>query len=357
VPHDVSKLTIGGRAISPVVPPFVIAEIGINHGGSLAKALALVEAAAEAGAHAVKLQTIVAHDLVSPVCPAPAHVRAESMVEFFSQFELDEDAHRAVADHARSRGLRVLSTPFSETAVEVLERVGVDGFKIASGDLTWDQLIARCAATRKPVVISTGMATLGEARHAVEIARAAGAAGVALLHCVSAYPVPLGSENLRAIAALQSCGVPVGLSDHGTDTFAYPLAVALGSCLYERHIRLDGDESAPDAAVSSTSHELAAAIANGRRAWAALGSGSKACLEAESVNVIASRRSLCAAKDLTAGAVVGSSDLVALRPGTGYPPSAWPLICGRRLARPLRRGEPFAPSHFETDYLESHRVA
>src|ERR1043165_8078118 len=200
--RETPALYIAGRRIASDVPPFVIAEIGINHGGSPDRAIQLVRPAAESGAPAVKLQTIVASELVAPSCPAPAHVEATSMVEFFEQFELDEDARLAVVAEARQLGLAVMSTPFSEASVDMLDRIGVDAFKIASGDVTWDQLIARCASTGKPLVISTGMSTVGEARHALEIAHMSGARDVALLHCVSAYPVPSGSENLLAIQTL-----------------------------------------------------------------------------------------------------------------------------------------------------------
>jgi sialic acid synthase SpsE len=358
-PREMPAIAIGGRRIGVDLPPFVIAEIGINHGGDVAQALALVEAAARAGASAVKLQSIVARELVAPDCPAPAHVDAASLVDFFRQFELDEHAHHLVVDRARSLGLRVLSTPFSERAVDMLERVGVDAYKIASGDVTWEQLIARCAATGKPIVISTGMATLAEARGAVDVARAAGARDVALLHCVSAYPTPRGSENLLAIRTLAAeSGVPVGLSDHADDTFALPLAVALGASIYERHLCLDDDPDAVDRAVSSTPGQLADAIAAARRAWLALGSGRKACLAAEAVNVTASRRSLCAARDLPAGTIVAAADLIALRPATGVPPSSLGAICGLQLKRSARRGEPITPAHFDTFAIpEQGRVA
>jgi sialic acid synthase SpsE len=359
MPRESPAITIAGRRIAADVPPFVIAEIGLNHHGSTGRALALVEAAAEAGAHAIKLQTFEARDLVAPGCPAPAHVPAGSMIDFFQTFELDEAAHRQVIDRARAFGLRVLSTPFSERAVDLLDRVGVDAYKIASGDLTWDQLIARAAATGKPLVISTGMSTTAEARHAVDVARAAGARDVALLHCVSAYPVPRGSENLRAIQTLaEACGVPVGLSDHGDDAFAFPIAVALGAALYERHLVADASGEAIDAAVSSTPGELADALIAARRAWLALGSGRKACLEAEAVNRTASRRSLCAARDLAAGTVVAAADLIALRPAGGLPPSDLPFLCGVRLTRPIGRGEPLTARHFEpVSLLETNRVA
>lgn len=359
MPLDRPAIAIAGRRVSEDIPPFVIAEIGLNHGGSIDRALALVDAAASAGAHAVKLQTIVADELIAPSCPAPAHVDAASLVDFFRQFELDEAAHHAVAERASLRGLKVIATPFSESAVDMLERVGVDGYKIASGDLTWDQLIVRAAATGKPLVISTGMSTLAEAHHALAVARLAGGEHVALLHCVSAYPVPRGSENLLAIRTLaDECRVPVGLSDHGEDAFALPIAVGLGASIYERHIVLDDDAESVDRAVSSTPGQLADAIRAGRRAWSALGSGRKACLAAESVNVIASRRSLCTARALLAGHVIAANDLVALRPASGFPPSAIASLIGSTLVRPIGRGEPLTATHVDMRMLtEGNRVA
>jgi N-acetylneuraminate synthase len=339
------SMAIAGRRVGASRIPYVIAEIGLNHGGSANRAIALVEAAADAGADAIKLQTIVAEQLVASACPAPVHVQAASLVEFFRQFELDETAHASVFAAARARGLAVLSTPFSLDAVAMLERLGVDAIKIASGDLTWDALITRAAATGKPLIISTGMADLDEVRHAVGVARRAGATDLAVLHCVSAYPVPAGSENLRAIATLAaSFGVPVGLSDHGPDAFALPIALALGASIYERHLVDEHDADAVDRAVSSTPAELAAAIRTGRRAWAALGSGQKLCLPAEAVNVTASRRSLCAVRALPAGAVLSAADLVPLRPGNGVAPSQLLSLVGRRLRYAVAAGEPVTPS-------------
>jgi sialic acid synthase SpsE len=357
--HETPAMHLDGRRIAEDRPPFVIAEIGINHGGSVDRAVALVDAAAAAGAHAIKLQTIIARDLVAPSCPAPVHVAAGSLVEFFARFELDEDAHRTVVRRAWSHGLRVVATPFSERAVDLLTRIGVDAYKVASGDLPWDQLIVRCAVTGKPLILSTGMSTLSEVRHAVEIARFAGARDIAVLHCVSAYPVPAGSENLRAIRTLaEACRVPVGLSDHGADTFAFPLAVALGAAVYERHLVLDGDGEAVDAAVSSTPLQLARAIAEGRRAWAAQGSGQKACLDAERGNVVASRRSLCAARDLPPGTVLEAADLVALRPGSGLSPAMLSHVCGLRVRVDVPAGVPLRAEHLDGfTSLETPRVA
>jgi sialic acid synthase SpsE len=336
---EVRSFEIDGRAVGTAAPLFVMAEIGLNHGGSVDRAIALVDAAADAGADAVKFQTLFARDLIAPGCPAPAHVSTASLAEFFATFELDEEAHARLAARARARGLKVVATPFSLAAVAMLEHVGIDAYKIASGDLTWDQLITRCAATGKPLIVSTGLASLDEVGRALSVARSGAARSVALLHCVSAYPVPRGHENLRAIATLaRAFGVPVGLSDHADDTFAVPMAVALGASIYERHLVLPDDGGAIDRAVSSTPSEFAATVAAARRAQTALGHGRKECLPSEAVNRAPSRRALCAARDLQTGHVLSVEDLIALRPGLGIPPGHMPGLIGLRLLRPVARG-------------------
>lgn len=332
---------IAGRRVGADEPLFVVAELGLNHGGSVERALDLVDAAADAGASAVKVQTFVADDLVAPKAVAPAHVQEPSLRAFFRGFQLDEDAHHRVADRARDRGLAFMATPFSVKAVEMLERVRVDAYKIASGDITYDPLIERCSRTGLPVLLSTGMAGIEEVGRAVGLARFSDASATALLHCVSAYPVPPGQENLRAITTLAwAFGTVVGLSDHGADTSSVPVAMALGAAIYERHLMLPGDDGV-DSAVSSLPDALAAAVATAARTQAALGHGRKECMAAESANVTASRRSLHAARTLRMGEVLRASDLVALRPGTGLPPEAEAQLVGTRLMRRIAAGDPF----------------
>jgi N,N'-diacetyllegionaminate synthase len=334
---------IAGRRVGDGTPLFVIAELGLNHGGSLARALEMVDAAADAGASAVKLQTFRAADLVAGACPAPAHVPEPSLQAFFARFELDRDAHAAVARRARAHGLAFMSTPFSCEAVDMLADLGADALKIASGDLTYDALIARAAATGLPLVMSTGMASLADTAHAVDVARAAGARQLALMHCVSAYPVAQASQNLRAIRTLaETFHVPAGLSDHAADTAAVPLVVALGGSLYERHMMLPGDDGV-DAAVSSTPDELAAAIVVASRTGQALGHGRRECLPAEAGNVVASRRSLHATRRLEPGHVIADGDLRALRPATGIAPSHAATLVGAVVGRTVDDGTPLMP--------------
>jgi N,N'-diacetyllegionaminate synthase len=335
------SLEIGGRRIGDRQPLFVIAELGLNHGGSIERALALVDAAAAAGASAVKLQTFTANELVASSCPAPAHVPAASLRDFFRQFELDKAAHETIRRRVKLHGLAFMATPFSCSAVDMLADIGVDAFKIASGDLTFDALIGRAARTGLPIVMSTGMSTLAETAQAVLLARSEGARALALLQCVSAYPVPEGSENLRAIQTLARVfGAPVGLSDHGRDTSAVAIAVTLGASIYERHLMLPGHDGV-DVAVSSTPDQIAEVVAVARRTQAALGHGRRECLPSEAVNLTASRRALHTTRALAVGQVIGEADVVALRPSRGLPPNLKDELVGSAVTRAIEAGTPF----------------
>jgi sialic acid synthase SpsE len=331
-----------GRRVGPGEPLFVIAEIGLNHGGSRTTAQALIVAAAAAGASAVKIQTLRADTLVAITCPPPAHVEAASLREFFRPFELGERDHEALVADAHRAGLSFMSTPFDEGLVDMLERAGCDAYKIASGDITCRHLLERVARTEKPMVISTGMSNEEDIASALETVRSAGCGPVALMHCVSAYPVPQANQNLRAIASLAArFHVPVGLSDHSTDPSAVALAVALGASLYEKHFMLEGQTDAVDAAVSATPDALAGLIRSAEAAHRALGDGGKRCLPPEAVNLVASRRSLYAARDLRAGDVVAPDDVVALRPASGVDPRSLRRLIGRALTRDVPSGSPF----------------
>jgi sialic acid synthase SpsE len=343
-------MRIGTRAIGGGAPLFVIAEIGLNHDGDPARALALVDAAAGAGASAVKLQSLRAETLVAPV-PANgranggatlAHVDAPSLRDVFARYELDEPAHRAVAARAREHGLAWLSSPFDEAAVDMLARLDCDALKIASGDITHHRLIARAAATGKPLVISTGLSTLDEVAAAVTCAREGGARSLALLHCVSAYPTPDDQQNLGAIRTLSTVfGLPIGLSDHTGDAAGVAAAVALGASLYERHVKASESDPVLDAAVSSSPAALARLVAIAAETQARLGSGLRTPQAAEQANRQGSRRALYAARDLAAGTVLTDADVIALRPEHGLPASHWRELIGVRTTRALAAFDPF----------------
>jgi N,N'-diacetyllegionaminate synthase len=269
-------------------------------------------------------------------------VNVASLRDLFARYELDEPAHVAVAERARRLGLGFISTPFALDAVDMLHRLGVDAFKIASGDLTHHELIARAAKTGKPLIISTGLSTMRDVADAVACAREAGARSIALLHCVSAYPVPDDQQNLGAIRTLaDTFGVPVGLSDHSTTSEALPIAVALGASIYERHLKPENGDACLDEAVSSNSTQLAAAIDAAVRAKRAIGHGRREPQPAEIGNKTPSRRALYAVRDLAPGDVVTAEDIIALRPGDGLSAVHYAALAGTRLTRAIAAGEAF----------------
>ena len=350
-----ATMRIGGRPIGGGAPLFVVAEIGLNHDGDPARAVALVDAAADAGADAVKLQSLRAETLVAPDPAAGdraslAHVDAPSLRDVFARYELDEAAHRAVVDRARARGLAWLSSPFDEAAVDMLVRLGADALKIASGDITHHRLIARAAATGKPLIVSTGLSTLEEVAAAVTCAREHGARSLALLHCVSAYPTPANQQNLGAIRTLSTVfGLPVGLSDHTADAQGVPVAVTLGACLYERHVKASETDPVIDAAVSSSPAALARIIAAAAATRDMLGDGVRRAQDAERPNHAGSRRGLYAARAIAVGEVITDADLVALRPERGVPADCWRGIAGTVARRAIAAFEPFALADLEAD--------
>jgi len=349
---------IAGRRIGIGEPLFVVAEIGLNHDGSLERALALVEEAAAAGAQAIKLQTLYADRLVAAHCPAPQHVQANSLRDLFAHFELDEAAHATIASRARQRGLAFMSTPFDEASVAMLERLGCDAFKIASGDITHHPLIARVARTGKPMVMSTGMSKLHEVRDAIDCARAAGAQHIALLHCVSSYPTPDDQQNLGAIRTLADAfGLTVGLSDHssGAAEQTITMAMALGARIYERHIKGSSGGDAIDEAVSSNATQLAATMAAAERARKTFGHGRREPQPAERGNIDASRRALYATRNLQPGETVTASDVIALRPGTGLSPTQYARLVGGVLRRPIAAGEAFTQADCHVERRGSQR--
>lgn len=349
----VKSFTVAGRRVAPGAPLFAVAEIGLNHGGEVQRALRMVDAAARAGASAVKLQTLFADRLVAPACPPPAHVSASSLVEFFAQFELDRAAHALVAERAHALGLAFVSTPFDEDAVAMLAGVGCDALKIASGDVTHHRLIATAAHTGLPLIISTGMSSLAEVGQALACAREHGAREVALLHCVSAYPTPSASANLGAIATLaREFDVVVGLSDHGTDPLAPALAVALGAAIYERHFVVSDADAAIDRPVSSTTEEFADIVRVAERARLLAGDGVKRCLSPEAPNLTPSRRGVYASRDLAAGVVLADADLRMLRPQTDVPAARWREVVGRRLRTSVAAGTAIPAAALDPPLLE-----
>jgi N-acetylneuraminate synthase len=342
-----THFAIAGRAVGPDQPPLVIAELSGNHNRSLDRAVALIDAAAEAGAEAIKLQTYtpdtitLAHD--GPGFRIEGGLWAgRTLHDLYAEAYTPYEWHAPLFAHARARGLICFSSPFDETAIDLLEGLDAPAYKIASFEAVDLPLIRRAAATGKPLIISTGMTSPEEIGEAVAAARAAGAGGVALLHCVSAYPARFEDANLRAIPRLAAdYGCVVGLSDHTPGTAAAVTAIALGACIIEKHFTLDRADGGPDAAFSLEPAELKRLVEDCRHAWEALGDARLARAPAEEANK-QFRRSLYVVRDVAAGAAITSEDVRSIRPGFGLPPKALPDVLGRPAARDLKRGEPVA---------------
>lgn len=339
------ELRIAGRPVGPGRPPYLIAEMSGNHNGDIERALALVDAAAEAGADAVKLQTYTA-DTITIDHDGPGFViesglwRGRRLYDLYDEAHTPWDWHPALFERARARGVAMFSSPFDPTAVAFLEGLGAPAYKIASFELVDHPLIACAARTGKPLIMSTGLASPAEIAEAVAAARAAGASEIALLHCTSGYPAPPADMNLRTIPHLaEAHGVVVGLSDHTTGDAASVAAIALGACVIEKHFTLRRADGGPDAAFSLEPEEFARLAASCREAWLALGEVRYDQVESEAPNAEL-RRSLYAVADVAEGEALTAHAVRSIRPGYGLPPKHLPDLIGRRAARDIRRGEP-----------------
>ena len=338
---------IDGRVIGLEHPPLVIAELSGNHNRSLDRALRLIDAAADCGAEAVKLQTYtpdtitIAHD--GPGFRIEGGLWAgRTLHDLYAEAFTPYDWHEALFAHARARGLICFSSPFDDTAVALLEGLNAPAYKIASFEAIDLPLIQRAAGTGRPLIISTGMTSPEEIAEAVQAARSAGEGGVALLHCVSAYPARYADANLRALPRLAAdYGCIVGLSDHTPGTATAVASIALGAAIVEKHFTLDRADGGPDAAFSLEPAELKRLVEDCRNAWAALGEATLVRAPDETANR-QFRRSLYVVRDVVAGASLTPADVRSIRPGFGLPPKVLPEVLGRTAARDLKRGEPLA---------------
>jgi N-acetylneuraminate synthase len=342
---------------------FIIAEAGVNHNGSLDMARRLVDAAAQAGADAVKFQTFRAADLVTASArKAPYQVTgggsAESQLEMLRRLELDMDSHSGLAQACRNQGVEFMSTPFDLGSLELLLCLGVNRIKMASGELTNAPLLLRAAQSQKPVILSTGMSTLDEIRDALAVlafgytgtghpgrevfrdayqteeGQAALRERVTLLHCTSAYPAPFREVSLRTMSTLRAeFGVPVGISDHTEGTAVPVAAAALGAIVIEKHLTLDRAMAGPDHRASLEPKEFAFMVRSIREAEDALGTPAKVVSQGEQVNRPTARRSIVAAAAISAGEAFSELNIAIKRPGTGLSPMLYWDVIGKRATR------------------------
>ncbi|HUF78878.1 MAG TPA: N-acetylneuraminate synthase family protein [Thermoanaerobaculia bacterium] len=329
---------LGTRTVGPGYPPLVVAELGINHEGDLAKALRMVDDAAAAGGECVKLQSHVVEDEMIPNRVVPGNA-AESIWAIVSRCALSEDDERRVKERAEERGLVFLSTPFSRAAADRLERLGVAAYKIGSGECNNDPLLRHVAAFGKPVVLSTGMNDLGSIRPAVEILRGAGVP-YALLHCTSIYPTPYEQVRLGALAELGKAfpDAVLGLSDHSLGGYTCLAAVALGASILEKHFTSDKGWPGPDVAISLDPAELADLVRGAAAVDRALG-GAKAILPEERPTIEFAYASVVTTRPVPRGGELSPDNLWVKRPGTGeIRAREYDRLLGRRAARDLPAG-------------------
>jgi N-acetylneuraminate synthase len=344
------SISIAGRRIAADEPPYVIAELSANHNGSLQTALDIVTAAHQAGADAVKLQTYRPDTITLDVNDEAFRIRGglwdgRTLYELYQQAHMPWEWHAPLFAHARQLGITIFSSPFDDTAVDLLEALGAPAYKIASFEAVDLALIRRVAATGKPVIISTGLADADEIAEAVAAARGAGCTQLALLHCVSGYPAPAADYNLRTIADMAArFGCVIGLSDHTLDNATALAAVALGAAVVEKHFTLDRRGGGPDDSFSLQPPELAALCRDTRTAWAALGEVDYGVKSSERGN-LQFRRSLYFVKPLKAGDAVTADAVRSVRPGHGLAPKFMDRVVGRVLARDVTHGTPVSWDH------------
>ncbi|WP_417770870.1 N-acetylneuraminate synthase family protein [Stappia sp.] len=342
-------LAIDGREIGPGHPAFLIAEIGNNHNGSLETALALVDAAAAAGADCVKFQMRDMEEVYGRLDADRQDLGAQYTLDLLARFQLSDDDLFRAFDHARARGLVALCTPWDRASLAALERYGLGGYKVASADLTNHDLLAEIAATRKPMIVSTGMSSEAEIVDAVQLLRLEGASH-ALLHCNSTYPAPAKDVNLAYMARLAEIGrgAPVGYSGHERGIAIALAAVARGAAIVEKHFTFDRNQEGNDHRVSLLPDEFARFVDGARDVEAALGSQKpRRVTQGEMMNRETLGKSLVAARALSSGTVVGEADVAVRSPGNGLPPYQRDRLVGVVLRRDLAAGAPFFPADLE----------
>jgi N-acetylneuraminate synthase len=342
-------IEIAGRPIGADRPPFVIAEMSGNHNQSLDRALAIVEAAAQAGAHAIKLQTYTADTMTLDVRGGSFEISdpdslwaGRNLHDLYKQAYTPWEWHGPIMERARELGLICFSSPFDETAVDFLEDIDAPAYKIASFENNHLPLIEKAASTGKPLIISIGMASLGELDAAVRTARDAGCTELVLLKCTSTYPANPENSNIRTIPHMRdlfSC--EVGLSDHTMGVGVAVAAVALGASVIEKHFTLSRAEGGVDSAFSLEPHELAALVQESERAWQALGQVRYGPTEAEQKSLVF-RRSIYVAADIAAGETFTQENIRIVRPGHGAPPHLFEQLLGRRARRDFSIGTPLS---------------
>ena len=342
-----SSLTIADRYIGLGYPPFVIAEMSGNHNQSLDRAMEIVEAAAQSGAHALKLQTYTADTMTLDIDDGEFFIsdlnslwKGSSLYKLYQEAHTPWEWHKPIFDRCKDLGLICFSTPFDDTSVDFLESLDTPCYKIASFENTDLPLIRKVAATGKPMIISSGMATVAELDETIRVAREIGCNDIILLKCTSTYPATPENTNIRTIPHMRELfDVQVGLSDHSMGLGVAVAAVALGATVIEKHFTLCRKDGGVDATFSLEPEELNNLVFETERAWQALGKVSYGPTERER-NSLVFRRSLYVAKDMNAGDVFSSANLRIIRPGLGLPSKYNDIFMGKKVSKSVKAGTP-----------------
>ena len=326
----------------------IIVEAGVNHNGSIELAKKMIDAAVEAGADAIKFQTFKAEKVVSRYAPKAEYQKktttdGESQLEMIKKLELDAAAHQTLIDYCKKRNIQFLSTPFDFESIDLLNELGLDIFKIPSGEITNLPYLRKIGVLRKKIVLSTGMATLGDIEDALDVLMEAGTVreNMTVLHCNTEYPTPMEDVNLRAMLTIRSTfpGVQVGYSDHTLGIEVPIAAVAMGATVIEKHFTLDRNMEGPDHKASLEPDELKAMVKAIRNIEKALGSGIKQPSPSELKNKPIARKSIVAARDIKEGEEFTEENLTTKRPGTGISPMRWDEMIGRTAGKNYKTDE------------------
>lgn len=350
------SFAVAGHTIGPDTPPFVIAEMSGNHNGSLERALAIVDAAADAGAHAVKIQTYTADTMTLNINKGEFAITdpgslwsGRSLYDLYQEAATPYDWHRPIFDRCRSRGLIGFSSPFDATAVDFLGSLGVEMYKIASAEIIDLPLIRKVASTGKPMILSSGMTNLAELSEAIATARDHGCKDIVILKCSSVYPAPPDASNVTTIPEIQRLfDVHAGFSDHTLGLGAAIAAVAMGASVIEKHFTLSRDDGGVDAAFSATPAELAQLVTETAIARRALGHV-QLDPTPEEAKSLPFRRSLYVTEDMKAGDVFAPRNLRAIRPGLGLAPKHIDAFIGKKISRDAPRGTALTWDHLVPD--------
>lgn len=338
-------IQIAGRRIAVNTPPYVIAELSANHNGKLETALRIIEEAKKAGADAVKLQTYTADTITLDCDSEDFQIHGglwdgRTLYELYQQAHMPWEWHKPLFEHARKIDITIFSSPFDNTAVDLLEDLNAPAYKIASFEAVDLPLIKYVASTGKPMIISTGMASAAEIHEAIDAARSGGCTELAILHCVSGYPAPAADYNLRTLVDMAArFGVIIGLSDHTLDNTTAITSIALGASIIEKHFTLDRRGGGPDDSFSLEPPELAQLCLGARTAWESLGKVDYSRKKSELENV-KFRRSLYFVKDIAGGGEITADAVRSVRPGFGLAPKYLEQIVGRRVGRKVVANTP-----------------